>query len=113
MGLVALGGSIGALLRWIFDQWIPMSGDWPLPTLVINVLGAGLLALLLVKERYDWQRPLIGTGLLGGFTTFSAVTGEVRILATGDGNLVVSLGYLFISIGLSLLVVAVILRKRA
>lgn len=112
MALVAAGGSMGALLRWLLDQWIPVSGDWPLPTLVINVLGAGLLALLLINERHSWQRPFIGTGLLGGFTTFSAVAGQLRIMATGDGNLVVSLGYLLLSVGLSLFLVTSILRKR-
>lgn len=113
MGLVAIGGSIGALLRWLLDQLIPMQGDWPLPTLTINVVGAGLLALLLINERYSWQRPLIGTGLLGGFTTFSAVAGQMRFMLTGDANLLVTSAYLLLSVGLSLAVVALILRKRA
>lgn len=113
MLLVAIGGSIGALLRWIVDQWIPLVGDWPLPTLLVNVFGAGALALLLINERYSWQRPLVGTGLLGGFTTFSAVVGQLRIWATGDGNLLVSLGYLTLSVGFSLALVALILRKSS
>lgn len=113
MALVAIGGSLGSLLRWLVDQWIPVAGDWPLPTLFVNVFGAGALALLLVNERYDWQRPLVGTGLLGGFTTFSAVAGQLRIAATGDGNLLVSLGYLTLSVGLSLALVTLILRKMS
>lgn len=47
-------------------------------TLLINVTGSGVLAYLaatvfLDRHRPDWLRPFLGTGLLGGFTTFSAV----------------------------------------
>lgn len=106
-----MGGALGALLRWIVGETVPFEMDFPLPTLIINVTGAGLLALLLVKERKSWQRPLLGTGLLGGFTTFSAVTAQLHFFL-GDGNFLISAGYLVITVILSLIVVSLILRKR-
>lgn len=78
--LVAIfaGGCLGGLARYgIVSAW-PVAGDrFPWPTLVINVSGAFVLALLivavaeLVSSRY--LRPLLGTGFCGAFTTFSAI----------------------------------------
>jgi fluoride exporter len=79
--LVAVGGGFGALVRAAMEVADPPSNGWPWATLVVNITGTALLALLLVwvTERPAWgtvartnlARPLIGTGLLGGYTTFS------------------------------------------
>ncbi len=78
--LVGLGGAIGAIARYKLGGFVlHHSEGWrfPLSTLIVNVLGcliAGLLAGLV--EKHDAFSPnvrlLLFTGLLGGFTTFSA-----------------------------------------
>jgi fluoride exporter len=52
--------------------------EWPLPTLVVNLVGSFLLgALLLGKGPNDTARFLVGIGFLGAFTTLSAYSVEV------------------------------------
>jgi CrcB protein len=110
--LVGLGGGIGAISRYKLGGWVlHHSVDWrfPLGTFVVNVLGcliAGLLAGLV--ERHDLFSPdtrlLLFTGVLGGFTTFSAFGVEtVALLRRGD--VAVATAYIFASvlIGLALL----------
>lgn len=93
---VAVGGAVGALLRWLLDGgW---AQGWPWPTLVINVLGCLLLGVLTVlASRFampGWVKPGLGTGVLGGFTTFSAYAVQVHLLggATGPGSAVGATG---------------------
>jgi CrcB protein len=78
--LVGIGGGIGSLARYALGAWIlHRSVDWrfPLGTFMVNVLGcaiAGVLAGLVEKHGFftpDVRRFLF-TGVLGGFTTFSA-----------------------------------------
>lgn len=78
--LIGLGGCLGALSRYKLGGWIlHHTAGWkfPVSTFVVNVSGclvAGVLAGLL--EKHDFFRPdtrlFLFTGLLGGFTTFSA-----------------------------------------
>ena len=78
--LVATGGAIGSVARWRLSGWVlHQAVDWrfPIGTFVVNVLGClivGGLAALAVKEDFfsSDQRLLIFTGVMGGFTTFSA-----------------------------------------
>ncbi|MDE0572574.1 CrcB family protein [Demequina sp. B12] len=78
--LVFLGGTVGGALRILIDYWIPSIGSpsWEVPwdVVAINVLGSALLGALngwaLVMGR-AWWFPMVGTGVLGGFTTFSAI----------------------------------------
>ena len=86
--LVALGGAIGSVSRFKLSGYIlHHTIDWRFPagTFVVNVLGclvAGTLAGL--AEKYDYFSPdariLIFTGILGGFTTFSAFGLETMFL---------------------------------
>ncbi|WP_339950312.1 fluoride efflux transporter CrcB [uncultured Albimonas sp.] len=77
---VALGGACGAALRFLFGRWaMRVSGaEFPWGTLGVNVIGSfvmGLAAVLLIERTEGgWARfaPFVMTGLLGGFTTFSA-----------------------------------------
>ncbi|GAA3604287.1 fluoride efflux transporter CrcB [Marihabitans asiaticum] len=77
--LVALGGGVGAVLRWRLSVWTRRSGATPAGgTLVVNVLGSFLLGLIAGwGSRPDWVMPLFGVGLCGGLTTFSSHTLEV------------------------------------
>ncbi|MFN7242544.1 MAG: fluoride efflux transporter FluC, partial [Dietzia cercidiphylli] len=82
VGLVALGGAVGSALRATVAVMLPGT---PLgATLAVNVLGAFLLGLVLEwlaasgerlgERRRAGVRLLLGTGVCGGFTTYSAVT---------------------------------------
>lgn len=83
--VVAAGGAVGACLRAAVGEVVPTSaGAFPWPTFWINVSGTALLALLpalpLVR-RHRLLPPLLGTGVLGGFTTLSAWSQESYDLA--------------------------------
>jgi fluoride exporter len=84
LGVIAVGGGIGSVLRYSLARALPTgAGDFPVATLVTNLLGSLLLGALVVAVTEVWRphrllRPALGTGLLGGFTTFSAFAVEVR-----------------------------------
>jgi len=77
---VAGGAAIGAVLRWLAG--LALNGLWhgfPLGTLFVNCTGGlaiGFLLVWLEGSAADWPRLLLLTGLLGGFTTFSAFSAE-------------------------------------
>ncbi len=77
---VAGGAAVGALARWGAGLWLnPLWGGFPLGTLLVNCLGGGLIGVALVwftRSPDDLLRLLLVTGLLGGFTTFSAFSAE-------------------------------------
>jgi fluoride exporter len=82
--LVGFGGFIGSILRYLtsgFVQQISRSIDFPYGTLFVNVLGCFVIGFLsqLAEERgvfTNQSRLFVVTGLLGGFTTFSAFGNE-------------------------------------
>jgi CrcB protein len=88
---VAMGGAIGASGRW-FVAWALAStgaghepGTWPWATFVVNVVGClliGLAARTLERETVAWA--FVVPGVLGGFTTFSALAVEVNDLAEAE-----------------------------
>jgi CrcB protein len=88
--LVALGGALGAGARYELLQTFPVHpGRFPLTTGSINVGGAFLLGFLLEwlahhRAPDHWARWLVGVGGLGAFTTFSAFTTELVLLARDD-----------------------------
>ena len=81
--LAALGGALGALARWAIAEALPFSPPgWPWATLLVNLAGCFLIGLLLAvlagrSPEPPWARPLVGVGVLGGFTTYSAFAVEV------------------------------------
>ena len=93
---VAVGGAMGALLRWVLEEAFTAPADgFPWTTFAINVIGSGLLALLpgVAPVR---ARPalgaLLGPGFLGGFTTLSTYSEETRALLD-SGHLAVAAAY--------------------
>ena len=86
--LVAAGGGAGAVLRYLlsFALGRGSAGAWPWPTFTANLAGGlamGLLAGWLSLRSGDGgerMRLLLGVGLLGGFTTFSAFSLETLMM---------------------------------
>lgn len=96
---VAVGGAVGSLARYGLNRALPHpDGGFPTATFLANVLGCLLIGALLVTltglpRAPRWLRPLLATGVLGGFTTFSAYAVEAQTLLTG-GRAWLALGYL-------------------
>lgn len=108
---VFLGGVLGTALRLGADTLIP-SGTFPLSTLTVNVVGSFVLAVLVARvwrAAPDWLRAGLGAGLLGAFTTFSAVAvAAVQLAAAGEPGTAAM--YLLASLVLSVAAAAVGLR---
>jgi CrcB protein len=92
--VVALGGAIGASLRWSVNELFgPTGSGFPWSTFVENVSGSLVLALVVVVVRVRWPHrrlvaPFLGAGVLGGYTTFSTFSADTRLLvASGDAGL--------------------------
>ena len=91
VGAIAIGGAIGAAARWGVADVVgrigsaPETASWPWATLIVNVVGCaliGLAARLLRRGSIAWDFTV--TGVLGGFTTFSAFAVELNDLAEAD-----------------------------
>ncbi|MDO3409024.1 fluoride efflux transporter CrcB [Saccharibacillus sp. CPCC 101409] len=73
--LVALGGAIGAPVRYLLGKWAlnALGGRFPWGTWIINISGSLLLGALFAAESRmpGWVYPLLGIGFAGAYTTFS------------------------------------------
>lgn len=102
---VAAGGALGSLARYGLTLAVPSHGGWPVVTLAENLVGAFLLGLLLQllalagreTARRRWLRLTLGTGVLGGFTTYSALALEARGLLAG-GRTGLALAYALVTV---------------
>ncbi|MEP6852644.1 MAG: fluoride efflux transporter CrcB [bacterium] len=87
LGAIAAGGMTGALGRYGLGLlWPHPTGNFPWATLVINLSGSLLIGVLLGElarrpSAHRLWRPLLGVGLLGGYTTFSTFTVDALQLA--------------------------------
>lgn len=116
---VALGGAIGAALRFLAGLGIVrlMPGNFPMGVLGVNVLGSfvmGVLAVWLFHRGLSGWQPFLMTGVLGGFTTFSAFSLETVTLFE-RGDLGQAALYVALSVGLSVgaLILGVALARGA
>ena len=102
LSFVAIGGAIGSVLRYLLVGGIGA----PVGTLVVNVLGGFVMGVLfiLLANRTSLS-PLLMTGVLGGFTTFSAFSLDALKLWEG-GQTLQALMYVLASVILSLVAVA-------
>ncbi len=100
---VAIGGAIGAVLRYL----VTLSVAFPFGTLAVNVVGSfvmGLMLVLLAGKGFERLMLLVMTGVLGGFTTFSAFSLDTIKLVEA-GRLAAAGGYVVASVALSLLAI--------
>lgn len=108
--VVGMGGAMGSIARYLLSSWVNrMAQDWrfPVGTFVVNVLGCaaiGFLAGLATRENYFplEVRLFLFTGVIGGFTTFSAFELETLNLIR-NGEFLVAGGNVLFSIAVGLL----------
>ena len=99
LGVIAVGGALGSLARYGIAQLLPTRpGEFPWGTFLTNVSGCFLIGVLMVLITEVWSahrlaRPFLGVGFLGGFTTFSTYTNEVRGLLH-PGTVALAMAYL-------------------
>ncbi len=103
---VALGGAIGASGRYLVNVTATrvIGHGYPAGTLIVNVLGSflmGVLFVVLAKKGGNVWAPFLMTGVLGGFTTFSAFSLDTLALFE-RGQVASAAGYVALSVGLSL-----------
>jgi len=98
-GLAGIGAAIGALGRYGSSQLGAklMGTRWPVATLLINWLGSLLLGLLTGWQATHVMTVLFGTGVLGGFTTYSTFSHEV-VMLVDQRRWGAALGYLLLSV---------------
>ncbi|MHA7652714.1 fluoride efflux transporter CrcB [Mycobacterium sp. ML4] len=110
LAAIFAGGALGSLARAALATLaVPDPARWPWPTFVVNILGAFLVGYFTTRllERLplsSYRRPLLGTGLCGGLTTFSTMQVET-IKMVEHGHWVLAVTYTVISIVLGLLAV--------
>lgn len=121
VALVAVGGMVGTGARYLLSATIPPQGGWPTATFVENVVGAfllgGLLEALLRRGAESRRGRLVrlglGTGVLGGFTTFSSLGLELeRLLAAGAIGTAVAYAAASLACGLLACVLGVVVAAR-
>ena len=102
---VALGGAIGSVLRYLVGLVVA----FPLGTLTVNIIGSfaiGLIWVHLADRGLQHWLPFVMTGVLGGFTTFSAFTLDALRLVE-EGRVTAAGAYVLASLVASVLACAV------
>ncbi|NEU32506.1 fluoride efflux transporter CrcB [bacterium LRH843] len=99
---VGLGGSIGAILRYVMGLWIPVASGFPVATLSNNLVGCFFLAWFFTITAKHWRisqhvKLAVGTGVIGAFTTFSTFSIEALNLIENE-QFFLAMGYVFVSV---------------
>jgi len=106
LSYVALGGAIGASLRWLTGVAVLRAfggTEFPVAIITVNVIGSFLMGVFVVaaaQRGLTHLSPFVMTGILGGFTTFSAFSLETVNLIE-RGQIVSASLYILLSVGLS------------
>ncbi|MGW0821713.1 fluoride efflux transporter CrcB [Streptomyces sp. NPDC002845] len=120
VAVVALGGGVGAAARYGASLlWPAPSGGFPWTTFGVNIVGCFVIGLFMVLITDVWAahrlvRPFFGTGVLGGFTTFSTYAVDIQTLVD-EGHPRTALAYLAATLLAALVAVwlAVTAARRA
>jgi CrcB protein len=114
------GGALGTLARAALAQGFPHSAtSWPWPTFAVNIVAAFLLGYFATRlqERLplsSYRRPLLGTGLCGGLSTFSTMQVELlKMISAGAWGLAAGYTAASIAAGYAAVHVATALVRRA
>ncbi|MFI1237496.1 fluoride efflux transporter CrcB [Nocardia salmonicida] len=112
LAAISVGGGLGATARFGVGHWWPvLPGRFPWSTLTVNVLGCFAIGVLMAVVTELWDapklvRPFLGIGVLGGFTTFSTYSLEIRgLIDIGETGTAVA--YLGLSVLAALSAVAI------
>jgi CrcB protein len=105
VAIVFVGGAVGTTARYLVGLFVPVVANLPLATLSVNLVGAFLLGLLLeglARRGPDHGsrlnlRLLLGTGFMGGFTTYSSFAVETTELL-GTGHVWLGIGYALLTV---------------
>jgi fluoride exporter len=119
LAAVFAGGAIGTLARaGLATVAASDPGRWPWPTFIVNIVGAFLLGYFATRllERLpvsSYRRPLLGTGLCGGLTTFSTMQVEtIKMLEHHHYGLAVGYTVASIAAGLVAVYIATAMVRR-
>ncbi|MGI5192288.1 fluoride efflux transporter CrcB [Streptomyces sp. CA-288835] len=99
VAVVAAGGAVGATARYGASLiWPTQTGAFPWTTFLVNVIGCAVIGVFMVVISDVWAahrlvRPFFGTGVLGGFTTFSTYAVDIQKLVD-EGRPRTGLAYL-------------------
>jgi CrcB protein len=119
LAAIFAGGSLGTVARVAVARAIPVgTAAWPWPTFAVNVAGAFLLGCFATRlqERLPlsaYRRPLLGTGICGGLTTFSAM--QIEAVQMIDAHRIgLAVAYLTASVaaGLAAILLSTALVRR-
>jgi CrcB protein len=111
LAAIAVGGVAGAEARYGLGVALPHDpGQWPWATLLVNVSGCALIGVLMVvllelTDPHPLVRPLLGVGVLGGYTTFSTYSTDALTLLQ-DGHAGAAVGYVLLTPVLAVAAVA-------
>ncbi|MFF3731375.1 fluoride efflux transporter FluC [Streptomyces sp. NPDC002476] len=89
VAVVAVGGAVGATARYGASLlWPTATGAFPWTTLTVNAVGCAVIGVFMVvitdvRAPHRLVRPFFGTGVLGGFTTFSTYAVDIQRLVDG------------------------------
>ncbi len=116
---VAVGGAVGAAARYGASLlWPTAAGAFPWTILTVNAVGCAVIGVFMVVITDVWAahrlvRPFFGTGVLGGFTTFSTYAVDVQRLVDGR-EVRTGLAYLALTpvVALTAVWIAVALTRR-
>ncbi|MEU1300585.1 fluoride efflux transporter CrcB [Streptomyces shenzhenensis] len=110
--VIAVGGAIGACARYAAALlWPTGKADFPWTTLGVNAVGCLVIGVFLVAITEGWTahpllRPFFGTGVLGGFTTFSTYCADIERLVRQE-RVGLALAYLLATVVLALVAVRI------
>jgi CrcB protein len=117
---IFVGGALGTLARAALAAGFPHAAtSWPWPTFAVNVVAAFLLGYFVTRlqERLplsSYQRPLLGTGICGGLSTFSTMEVEIlKMLSAHAYGLAAGYAAASIAAGYAALHLATALVRRA
>ena len=113
------GGALGTLARAGLAEAFPHSAtQWPWPTFAVNVVAAFLLGYFVTRlqERLplsSYRRPLLGTGLCGGLSTFSTMQVEIlKMIQAHDWSLAISYAAASVAAGYAAIYLATAVVRR-